>query len=506
MHLIRALGGFLLLGMLAGACSSGELGSSNEGSVRATSQAITAACNVNTIGLPCDPDGPTGALLECEGVCTISTSGLAQCSTLKAAGLKNLDGVVCGNSGGVGDGACALHCLGRTCLVSPAPAGAACRPTAANAPCDGQCDGSGVCTSITTPCEYGRRSQLCKFDTCSFVHATSCTTQNLLPNTLCSDDTACKIGACDPGGSCIPGSQKGCDDGNPCTDDTCDPATGGCIGTPNDNNPCSDNDVCTIGDHCSNGVCVGGSQHPNCDDGNICTDDSCDWVIGCNHIPHCVDGNACTVDVCDPTTAACSHNPVDCADSNPCTVDSCSNVSGCSHVVDPTCTPPSGGAGGTGGSASAGNGGGGAGGTIDMGGAGGTAGSAGSTELGGTGGTITMAGSGGESAGNGGSAGSAGNAAGGKGGTGGKSGQGGAGGKASTGGSAGAHASAGSANSTNQPDAGEAGAVDTTPKGSTNHSGGCGCRTAGSTSTEHGALMFGSALALVMLGRRRRKP
>jgi len=46
-----------------------------------------------------------------------------------------------------------------------------------------------------------------------------------------------------------------CDDGNPCTDDSCVSATG-CVFTPNAN-VCDDGDLCTENDVCSAGVCAG---------------------------------------------------------------------------------------------------------------------------------------------------------------------------------------------------------------------------------------------------------
>lgn len=46
------------------------------------------------------------------------------------------------------------------------------------------------------------------------------------------------------------------DDGDPCTDDTCNPTTGAC-GAPSSGAPCDDGDPCTSGDTCAAGVCVG---------------------------------------------------------------------------------------------------------------------------------------------------------------------------------------------------------------------------------------------------------
>ena len=86
-----------------------------------------------------------------------------------------------------------------------------------------------------------------------------------------------------------------CDDGNVCTDDSCDSGTGTCVNTDNTAS-CDDGDACTTADTCSAGSCVGGAP-PNCDDANVCTDDSCDSGTGCvntNNTAPCDDGAYCT--------------------------------------------------------------------------------------------------------------------------------------------------------------------------------------------------------------------
>ncbi len=82
----------------------------------------------------------------------------------------------------------------------------------------------------------------------------------------------------------------GCDDGDPCTTDTC--VNGTCVNTPIN---CDDEDPCTT-DTCVNGTCV--NTPINCDDEDPCTIDSC--VDGeCVHIPKdCDDGDPCTIDTC----------------------------------------------------------------------------------------------------------------------------------------------------------------------------------------------------------------
>ena len=123
-----------------------------------------------------------------------------------------------------------------------------------------------------------------------------------------------------------------CDDGNSCTVDTCDTVVGACQHTPDTGSPCDDGDACTANNTCTSlGFCDGGSAL-NCDDNNSCTDDSCDSATGCvnlNNTSPCDDGNACTtVDTCGSGTCNGGASP-DCDDGNPCTDDSCAPATGC---------------------------------------------------------------------------------------------------------------------------------------------------------------------------------
>jgi hypothetical protein len=96
-----------------------------------------------------------------------------------------------------------------------------------------------------------------------------------------------------------------CDDGNACTTDYCDPVLG-CIHEP-----------------------------IICDDGNPCTDDDCDPVVGCvfaNNISACDDGDDCTVDD-QCIDGMCVGTPIDCDDGLPCTIDACDGFGGCDHSL-----------------------------------------------------------------------------------------------------------------------------------------------------------------------------
>src|SRR5258708_5908686 len=76
-----------------------------------------------------------------------------------------------------------------------------------------------------------------------------------------------------------------CDDGNPCTVDSCVRGTG-CVHTPADGAACDDGDACTQTDTCQAGACVGS-------DPVVCTASDACHLAGS----------------CDPTTRSCS-NPV----------------------------------------------------------------------------------------------------------------------------------------------------------------------------------------------------
>jgi|GEM_PF-2004257 len=153
------------------------------------------------------------------------------------------------------------------------------------------------------------------------------------PNSLpCDDGNACTLRDVCSEGVCRSGPEADCDDMNICTDDSCDPASG-CI-YANNQLPCDDGQLCSTNDRCVNGVCVGESDK-DCDDKNPCTEDSCDDALGCvyafNRAP-CDDQDACTLyDVCNQGVCA-GVEMLDCDDQNPCTTDKCFSDTGCDHA------------------------------------------------------------------------------------------------------------------------------------------------------------------------------
>jgi hypothetical protein len=184
-------------------------------------------------------------------------------------------------------------------------------------------------------------------------------------NTIaCNDGNACTTNDACAGGACTGGPPLDCNDGNQCTTDGCIPAagcahtfvTGPCDdgnvctageacasgtcggGSPNDGIACSDGNACTVTDLCAGGSCLPGATL-DCNDNNVCTNDSCNTVTGCGHTNNsvsCSDGLLCTTgDMCGG--GACHGTPVICNDNNACTDDACNPSTGsCVSLNDDT--------------------------------------------------------------------------------------------------------------------------------------------------------------------------
>lgn len=164
-----------------------------------------------------------------------------------------------------------------------------------------------------------------------------CVIQPLADGSPCEDGDLCTVADVCQGGACVPGRPPDCDDGNPCTADTCDPATGCAhVAQGQGEIECDDGDPCTELDRCHDGVCQGATAPP-CDDGNPCTHDYCDPARGCVYDPaggYCeADGDVCTEDICTGGECRATGGLRYCPDDgNPCTADICDPSSGCAHV------------------------------------------------------------------------------------------------------------------------------------------------------------------------------
>jgi hypothetical protein len=162
-----------------------------------------------------------------------------------------------------------------------------------------------------------------------------CISSAPLPNgTACDDRDSsttrdqCQNGVCkgmlepDPEPACNPST---CDDGNVCTVDGCDGSSCRSAAVAN-GTLCDDGNASTTRDQCQHGVCKGmlepdpkpACNPSTCDDGNVCTVDSCDG-LSCTYEAapagtSCNDGNAsttndrCLEDRCQGTPTRCQAN------------------------------------------------------------------------------------------------------------------------------------------------------------------------------------------------------
>jgi cysteine-rich repeat protein len=338
---------------LEGSCVSGSAANCNDGNpctddtcaegVGCVHVPNDLACedgNICTVGDVCvDGQCGSGGSIACDdgNVCTddacdpatgcVFTANLAPCD----------DGNACTTGEACAAGSCAggvaVDCDdGAVCTDDLCAPATGCLNPPNTAPCDdgdlctvGDVCQDGACAGAAVICDDGN---VCTDDSCAPL--TGCLfTPNADP---CDDQNACTAGDICAAGACTPGAPYPCDDGELCTDDSCDPATG-CVYTLNES-PCDDGDLCTLGDVCAFGTCAAGAAM-DCDDGNVCTDDSCDPDFGClhgNNAAPCDDGNTCTTGDACANGSCLGLGSTDCDDDNPCTKDICQPGGGCDNV------------------------------------------------------------------------------------------------------------------------------------------------------------------------------
>ncbi len=303
-------------------------------------QPLPAACDVCSsgscqAGLPnsCDDANP----------CTDDACVKGQCSHKDTNGKPCEDGKACTPGDKCFQGECkpgdAKHEMcednnpctkdlcnpGQGCLHAAAPKGTACD--------DGDaCSVGEAC--LGNQCKSGETANCADNNPCTTEACDPKKGCTFAPATSgCDDDNACISADQCQGGVCQGGSATLCNDNNTCTDDSCDPAKG-CVYAPLNGIACTDGNACTLEDTCIKGKCKIGGVDP-CDDGKPCTQDSCDWQTGCLHLPmngnvcddgdKCSSGDLCAKGQCLPGTA------VDCDDHNACTKDGCFSAIGCKN-------------------------------------------------------------------------------------------------------------------------------------------------------------------------------
>ncbi len=317
------------------------------------------ACNgaeTCTAGGTCSPGTP----LTCADGNPCTTDSCAPASgcvfSNVAAGTSCADGNLCNgaetcNAGGVCQAGSVLNCADTNpcttdacnpatgCTHTNLPAGSSC--TDGNA-CNGAetCSAGGVCQSGTPP--TCNDANPCTADSCS--PASGCQNVPVSLGTPCPDGNACNGDErCLSPGVCTPGSPISCNDSNPCTSDSCVPATG-CVNAPLDGQACNDGDPCNGSDECSGSLCKPSGPPITCDDSDPCTVDACTVGVGCTTTPSaagtkCDDGVACTSDDVCNGAGACRGSTIVCTPPGPvCFTPTVSRTSSNGQCVSGTCT------------------------------------------------------------------------------------------------------------------------------------------------------------------------
>ena len=336
---------------------------------------------------------PAAAAPLCAAMACDPASGTCKATPKNEDGPCDADGSACTAQDHCHLGVCLaggkLDCDDKNaCTDDSCDAKTGCVHTPNALPCDA--DGSACTTNDQCQggtCKPGKLTvctgSLCMAQACNPASGQCEDSQKAANGTLCAASTPCAGASACKDGICTPGAPPDCGDGNPCTDDACDPDIG-CTHLPN-NAPCNDANPCTAGDVCSAGACKPGAMICECQVDADCAPKNpsnlCDGTLVCDaakgHVcvikPETVvkcapvgDG-ICENAACEPTTGACFTQIaakgtacsdgnactagdgcnaglcqpgaiVTCDDKDPCTTDACDPVSGnCSHVMIPGC-------------------------------------------------------------------------------------------------------------------------------------------------------------------------
>jgi hypothetical protein len=319
-------------------------------------------------GGPCPPcdclsNGECDDTLYCTGTETCDAYGHCQTGGDPCPGQycdENTDACAdCLNDGHCNDG---LYCNGtETCVAGSCQGGTAvncddgvvctddscnegtdsCDNVANDANCDNglYCDGAETC-HVTLGCQSATAvncndAVACTDDSCNEA-TDSC--DNVPNNSYCDDNLYCNgAETCHPQNDCQTGS-------DPCPGQYCDEDTNTCYDCEFDSE-CDDGLYCNGTETCVAGSCQGGTA-VNCDDGVMCTDDSCnEGTDSCDNVANdanCDNGLYCDgVETCHATLDCQAGTAVDCDDAVACTngscnegTDSCDNVPNHSYCTD----------------------------------------------------------------------------------------------------------------------------------------------------------------------------
>jgi hypothetical protein len=184
-----------------------------------------------------------------------------------------------------------------------------------------QCDDGDACTNVGT-CSAGVCGKGPQID-CSAFNGTctqgvcdpmlGCVAKPINNGTPCNDSLYCTINDSCQNGICTGEANTCTAPGDVCMIGACDEGTDKCVAVPgNDGAACDDMNLCTTGETCASGICLGGqaaNEGAACDDANACTGGtSCvagDCTNPMSQVVQCINGDQCC-------PAGCGGNDSDC--------------------------------------------------------------------------------------------------------------------------------------------------------------------------------------------------
>ena len=254
------------------------------------------SCGDNIVNGPEECDDGGVATANCRADCTAPICGDGQCD-VGSEDDTNCPADCCPS----GETRCGVTCVDTR--TDPNNCGG----------CGVSVDDSSLCTTdtcengvvVNTPVGSVDDGNACTTDACD--PSTGITVHTPIPT---DDADACTVDTCDPATGIVshapdPNIFPIPSDNNLCTQDLCDPATGAPTYPPTAvGSACWDADQCNGLETCDgNGTCTAGTPvDPN--DGRPCTEDTCDPATGVVNTPvpagdYCLDGTACDGDICD---------------------------------------------------------------------------------------------------------------------------------------------------------------------------------------------------------------
>ncbi len=280
------------------------------------------------LGDPCSSDSQCDTGHCASGVCCQEACDDAcmACNLQGSVGscLALADGSACGDDSNVCDG-------GETCQDGVCLAGGALNCDDGSVCTADSCDPATGCVHVAMDCND---DDSCTTDSCD--PAAGCQNLPAADGSSCADANVCNGQETCQAGVCSAGSPLDCHNDDPCTDESCHPASGCQYNPVADGAVCASTNQCLAGGTCQSGACQGGAP-VTCDDHNACTQDSCLPDAGCvfDALPN---GSACGGGLCGQGSCSegeCQLAEISCDDQNPCTEDHCDPQLGCVYDAVP---------------------------------------------------------------------------------------------------------------------------------------------------------------------------